>query len=268
MLVLPIYYAALTAMTSSRWMRRLFPGRRKHIHNKDSKERSASEGDKETSIMLEEEQQSDTLDNRKRGGIVLCLAPAVWSFITLSEKVEEILSLPGSGIAFISILSCIASKAISSLYETKIQSEIGEVTQQLSDVCYYMLLSAIGVSMNLRRLTLEGGWASCSSVLFAMTPLLVHFAVILFGSLGVTRLFPNYKLGIEDIAAASNAGICGPFTAAALVGKLASGERKGSNLSIRWKGLALASTFWGIVGYAVATNIGVSLSKALLLRMK
>ena len=113
------------------------------MKDKVSKERSASDGDAATSIMLEEEQKFHTLDNRKRGGIVFCLAPAVWSIITLSEKVEDILSLPGSGVAFISILSCIASKAISSLYETKIQTEIGEVTQQLSDVCYCMLLSAI-----------------------------------------------------------------------------------------------------------------------------
>ena len=49
------------------------------MKDKVSKERSATEGDKKTSIMLEEEQQSDTSDNRKRGGIVFCLAPAVWS---------------------------------------------------------------------------------------------------------------------------------------------------------------------------------------------
>ena len=49
------------------------------MNDKVSKERSASEGDRKTSIMLEEEQQSDTSDNHKRGGIVFCLAPAVWS---------------------------------------------------------------------------------------------------------------------------------------------------------------------------------------------
>lgn len=79
------------------------------------------------------------------------------------------------------------------------------------------------------------------------------------------KMYPSYKVGIVEVAAVSNSGICGPFTAAALVGKMRDRDRKDSGM-LRLKGLALAATFWGIVGYAVATNIGVSISKALLLK--
>ena len=217
-----------------------------------------------------QEQKLDAIAiSRERGCVILLIAPMVWSILVLSEIFERMLGVPGSGIAGVSMLSCIASKALSFLCQTNIQSEESEVrrvTQQLSDICYYMLLSVIGVSMNLRRLAFEGWWSSCSSVMFAIVPLIVHFVVILMGSLGLMRLFPNCKLGIDEIAAASNAAICGPFTAAALIAKLSSGDRKDSpdSLSTRWKGLALAATFWGIVGYAIATYIGVSVSKALL----
>ena len=34
------------------------------------------------------------------------------------------------------------------------------------------------------------------------------------------------------------------------------------------KGLVLAATFWGVVGYAIGTTIGVAVSKVLLLSMK
>jgi hypothetical protein len=48
------------------------------------------------------------------------------------------------------------------------------------------------------------------------------------------------------------------------VSKMASSSDKKFSKATEWKGLALAGTFWGIMGYAIGTTIGVSLSRALL----
>lgn len=259
MLVIPLYYSVLTAMTSSKRMQRWFPGRSTTLtKNVETAESNVKEAD-------EKEIDTTPVGIITKGQIILLLAPVVWSIVALSELMEDMSTIPGSSIAIISILSCILSKVLSSLYTTKIKSDIGSVTQQLSDMCYFALLSVIGVSMNLRSLTLSGWWCSASSAFFATMPLIIHFAVLLVGLLGFMKMYPSYKVGIVEVAAASNSGICGPFTAAALVGKLTSRDRKDSGM-LRLKGLALAATFWGIVGYAVATNIGVSISKALLLK--
>ena len=261
MLVIPLYYSALTAMIESRVLRRWFPGRR--IRDEEVR-------------MNEENEQSNKHDSHTgftkfgiRGLITILLTPLVWSIVAISALVEGGSSrMQGFGIAMIAALSSLVSRALSKLPQKNMLSEIREVTQQLSNMFYYMLLSVIGVSMNLRRLTVEGPWSTCSSILFATVPLIVHFAVIILGSLASMRLFPNYKLGIEQLVVASNACICGPFTAAALVGKLAKASSSGRNKKNvnRWKGLALASTFWGVVGYAVATSVGISIS-SILLRM-
>jgi len=127
-----------------------------------------------------------------------------------------------------------------------------------------MLFASIGSTANLGSAIFQSGWHSASSFIFAAIALLVHIFVIVFGSLGVERLFPSFKffpLGIDEIATASNAAIGGPVTAAALAAGLAAEE---DSSQTRRKGLILAATTWGIVGYAVATVAGVALCKVLL----
>jgi len=267
MLILPIYYGALTAMTSSKHFRRWFPGRVRSLEDEFAPEQlSTSEGN-----MLEsnknQEPKLDTFSMKfRQGRIIAFVAPMVWSIIALSEMFEERSGTPGGGIAVISTMSFIASKVLSFFYQVDSRAEVRNVTKQLSDICYYMVLSVIGVSMNIGQLAFYGWWSSCSSLMFALVPLLVHFLVLLIGSMGMMHILPNLKFGIDQIAAASNAAICGPFTAAALVAKLSSGDSKNNrgSLDTKLKGLALAATFWGVVGYAIATNIGVAVCKALI----
>ena len=145
---------------------------------------------------------------------------------------------------------------------------------KLSDACYFILISVIGTSIDLRYLTLESGWSSASSVIFSSVPLLVHFIVITTGSIAMMKLFPRFKsfpLSVEEVVIASSTAICGPATAAALVAKMMAtdaqimaADRSKFSTKTEWKGLALAGTFWGVVGYAFATYIGVSISRALL----
>ena len=81
------------------------------------------------------------------------------------------------------------------------------------------------------------------------------------------KLFPRFEsfpLSVEEVVIASNTAICGPATAAALVAKMMATDMSNTLNKTEWKGLALAGTFWGIVGYAFATYIGVSISRALL----
>jgi uncharacterized membrane protein len=87
---------------------------------------------------------------------------------------------------------------------------------------------------------------------FSMAALLVHVLVTLGGSLLCSKsIFPNIQL--QHVLVASNAAIGGPATAAAYCGQIKQ----------RARGLALAATLWGVVGYAIGTGIGVTLSRVL-----
>ena len=213
-------------MTSSKLLRKLFPGRYQ-ITNK------SGEGDickltegKKKSVRGQNPVAFRKVRNQASLLITTLTAPIVWIIVVLSEIWDAKLRLPGFGIACISVLSCIVSNAFSTMYQTlslrfrkdttepivdtcaSIFSEVGKVTSKMSDVCYYMLLAVIGISTSLQSEIYEGGWSSSSSFLFATAPLVVHFVVILLGSLGLMRMFPCFKwfpLGIEEIAVASNA---------------------------------------------------------------
>lgn len=75
------------------------------------------------------------------------------------------------------------------------------------------------------------------------------------------KIFP---LAAEEVLVASNAGIGGASTAAAFAGNL--GEDRVS--ADRKRGLIYAGTVWGVIGYALATPIGVTVTKMLATRLK
>ena len=65
------------------------------------------------------------------------------------------------------------------------------------------------------------------------------------------------RLRLANVLTASNAAIGGPATAAAFGGQvtgIGTGEKRG---------LTVAATVWGVVGYAIGTTIGVALYRLL-----
>jgi uncharacterized membrane protein len=265
MLVMPIYLSTLASITSSNRFRKWFPGRL--TSNKPAAKEQSSELGKEC---------ADQADVKKRqairGSHVLLTAfilPLVGAIVAISDAFERRQQAHGLGLLCICILSSVIANALQPLFARfpRMLSDIGQVTLKLSDASYFILMSVIGTSIDLRCLAVKSGWSSASSVIFSSVPLLVHFIVITTGSLALMKLFPRFEsfpLSVEEVVIASNTAICGPATAAALVAKMMSTDRRKTLNKTEWKGLALAGTFWGIVGYAFATYVGVSISRVLL----
>ena len=96
MLVIPLYYSVLTAMTSSKRMQRWFPGRSTTLtKNVETDESNVKEAD-------EKETHTTPVGIFTKGQIILLLAPVVWSIVALSELMEDMSTIPGSNIAIIS----------------------------------------------------------------------------------------------------------------------------------------------------------------------
>ena len=261
MLVMPMYLSTLASITSSKRFRKWFPGRSKS--NKSAAKVRRSESGKGGMEQADFEKKQSI-----RGSHILLatfMLPLVGAIVAISDAFEARLQVHGLCLLCICLLSSVTHLLFARF--PRMLSDIGQVTLTLSDACYFVLISVIGTSIDLRYLAREGVWSSASSVIFSSVPLLVHFIVITTGSVAMMKLFPRFEsfpLSVEEVVVASNTAICGPATAAAMVAKMmASGRNKGSN-RMEWKGLALAGTFWGIVGYAFATYIGVAVSRALL----
>lgn len=265
MLIMPIYLSTLASITSSQRIRKLFPGRA-------TKKKMVVKENRSSNLNLDGvdpvETENRRTSRRSQALLTAILLPLVAIIVAVSDAFEARLQVHGLGLLCICLLSSLIANMIQPfLTRFALSDIISKVTLKMSNACYFILMSVIGISINLRYLTLESGWSSASSVIFSTVPLLVHFVVIGTGSFAMMKLFPRLKifpLSVEEIVVASNTAICGPATAAALVSKMASSSDKKFSKATEWKGLALAGTFWGIVGYGIGTTIGVSLSRALL----
>ncbi len=265
MLVMPMYLSTLASITASTHFRKWFPGR--VFSSKAAVKEQNSELHKEGVEQANIEKRQST-----RGNHILLAAfllPLVGAIVATSDAFEAMQQVNGLGLLCICLLSSVIANVLQTLCARfpRMLSDIGQVTSKLSDACYFILISVVGTSIDLRYLTLESGWSSASSVIFSSVPLLVHFVVITTGSIAMMKLFPQFKsfpLSVEEVVVASNTAICGPATAAALVAKMMTTDRSKTSNKTEWKGLALAGTFWGIVGYAFATFVGVYISRVLL----
>lgn len=263
---MPMYLSALALTTSSEQLRKWFPGRVMSNETAAKKELSSE-------LNKDDKEQANAV---KRPALhashilmAAVLVPLVTMIVAISDAFEAKLQVQGTGL----LCTCLISSFIASTTQPllakfpRILSDISQVTLKLSNVCYFILISVIGIPLNLRRLTLECGWSSASSVIFSSIPLLVHLIAIVTGSLAMMKLFPQFKLfplSVEEVVIASSTAVCGPVAAAALVAKMMASRNSKIFNKTEWKGLAIAGTFWGIVGYAFGSIIGVSISRALL----
>ena len=281
LLIMALYFSTVTASLSSTILQRWFPGRvtasrtsendSLHPDNNDPAQRKRRESLRRrilAKILLKKRRY------RRRAVAAMILVPLSLLIVQVADSLETLSKFPGMGSLAISVLSIGISRLLRSFINhfderqrhgpVALLSEMNHISSTLSDVCFYMLFASIGSTANLGSAIFQSGWHSASSFIFAAIALGVHIAVIVFGSLGVERLFPSFQffpLGIDEIAVASNAAIGGPVTAAAVAAGLATEEDSSQS---RRKGLILAASVWGIVGYAVATAAGVALCKVLL----
>mmetsp|Transcript_16483 Transcript_16483/g.24676 ORF Transcript_16483/g.24676 Transcript_16483/m.24676 type:complete len:205 (+) Transcript_16483:3-617(+) len=193
-----------------------------------------------------------------------------WAIVELSIVLENLVSkyVPGMGCAFIAVFGTATNEIISffsknqstkfSKKASSLRSDMRRIAPPLSNFCFYLLFAAIGTSANLRTAINYG----LPCITFASIALLIHILIIFFGTNAFARMVPRSDWrerilppSAEEVFVASNAAIGGASTAAALAGK--------SNATNK-SGLIIAATFWGIMGYACSTSIGVSMANYML----
>ena len=111
MLVIPLYYSALTAMLESRMLRRWFPGRR--IRDEEVRMNDTQNGDEQSN---KHDSHTGFTKFYMKGLVTMLLTPLVWSIVAISALVEGgSSSMQGLGIAMIAALSSLVSRALSKL---------------------------------------------------------------------------------------------------------------------------------------------------------
>ena len=260
LIVMAVYFGIMTKLMSWSELHKWFPSRDANL--------PLETGDGP----IETKRNSDKLSIVQAISVLIMVVLA-WFIVELSSSLETITSpiLPGMQCAFVAVFGSIMNQVIKRLSRPhhnpfgrcimKFKYDINKLAPPVSGYCFYLLFAAIGTSADLSRALTFG----LPCIAFASLSLIVHIFIIFLGSSISSRILPvliksNYTskifpFSIEEICVASNAAIGGASTAAALAGKSKSKNRSG---------LVIASTFWGIFGYAISTTIGVSITLLLI----
>jgi Predicted integral membrane protein len=269
LLVMAIYFIMLSAMLSWKRLQDTFPSRRMDVLHDDG------------TLCQEMTLLRDTTDKRNRrsclfsGILAACVSLIVAEISIIFEK-HTSRFLPGLGCAAVSAMGISMSRVLDSIVRreskrsttitkslSKFKSDLKLIGGLLSQFYFLALFAAIGVSANLSKVVTQGA----STFLFAIISLFIHFGTLGVGSFLVMKFLPLiaertnviFPLAIEEVLVASNAAIGGASTAAGFAGNI----NKDRIDSKQKRALTIAATFWGIVGYAFATTVGVSLTKIL-----
>jgi hypothetical protein len=147
------------------------------------------------------------------------------------------------------------------------------VANPLSDFFFLTFFASLGLSIDLSTALMSFGPAC---IAFSMLALSIHVVGTLIGCWPLARLSSSlYRqrkvnksmvdngeieddgLRLEEAWIASNAAIGGPATAAAYVMNCMKGRSARDDQLLQ--GRTIAATFWGVVGYAVGTILGVAM---------
>lgn len=166
-------------------------------------------------------------------GVVNGLALSL-SICVLGGFLAEYIPIPGMFIISITILSLIAAN-----FAKKMISKIN-FDFEIGTIFMYIFFATIGASANMSNLL----GSALMMVLFLVVLIVVHIALLLlFGWW--------FKLDLAELMIASSACILGPAAAAAL----AAGQG--------WRSLITSGMLVGVLGYAIATFIGISITGVL-----
>lgn len=166
-------------------------------------------------------------------GVVNGLALSV-IICVLGSAIASVIPLPGSFIVCITLLSLLVANFAKKLLD-KVQFDF-----ELGTIFMYCFFATIGAGANVSNLI----GPAILIVLFLIVLVLVHLVLlVLFGAL--------FKLDLAELMIASSACILGPAAAAAL----AAGQG--------WRNLITPGMLVGVLGYAIATIIGISITQVL-----
>lgn len=248
LLVMAIYFAAMAAALESKRLLNAFSGGTSNHYNKaEEAPQDVNEDfkDKNEPQFIASEQN---LHTKVQAGILVSALALV--IVKISAFVESMTAsiLPGVTCGVIALITPPVQQFLTKKRSSLVQ-KMQRMALPLSDFAFQLLFASVGTSANLGEALRQG--PACLS--FSLSALVVHIVVVFAGSLRAKRFF-HLPLILEDVLVASNAAIGGPATAAAFAGRMK---------STRQRGLTMAGTFWGVVGYAVGTTVGVTLYKAL-----
>jgi len=266
LVVMALYFTMLSTVSKSRWLKQFFPSR-------ESAELTAG---KESSIITETDPWvASNSPNASLLSKIFAISLAIFSAFSsvfLATQLENTISnkfkIPGTMCAFLAMFGLLydklirfgtyAFKSIPAMEMTF--KEIPVVAPGLSNLAFFLLFAAVGTTADVTSAVLGGPMA----LFFAMLALTVHSVVLLSGTLVWSRVVSTHKSDHvlptwQEVLTASNAAIGGPSTAATF----AAGLVPSNNGSYR-RALVLSASIYGVLGYAVGTSAGVSLTKLLL----
>lgn len=264
LLVMAVYFAFLFSVSNFKPLQRAFPGR------------CSIDTDDFSSVGLNEPSSASNVTTDRPSGINCSLIIStiissvfVCNIVGVSDMFENITSrfIPGTGCAAVACLSALFSSALNGVSNRKnniflsnaavrFQNDLTRIGPFISNLFFMLLFASIGLNANLHRALQHGA----SSLAFAFIALVVHIVVILGFSWVFSVGFPKTRfasrytpLSLPEVLVASNANIGGASTAAAFASKIS-----------KTRSLILGATFWGVIGYATATSIGLFLVRILL----
>ena len=290
LVVMALYFGMLQTLSGSRWLHHLFSKVRQDEYEQDKgtkKDELLHHDSSDANI------NSTTKSSRKHYfqsimSMVISSSIALTSVTIatcLERKVISFIGVPGTLCAFLAILGLFfqhlightirackewkpGAKPLKS-FEHLSRSLQGISTHSpwLSNICFYLLFAAVGTTANLSS-AVAGGPAA---LVFASLALIVHSITALGGTLIGMRfirlLSKHMKLArrwplssFEEVLTASNAAIGGPSTAAVFAADLLSSSDKDDDDIMNARrnqyrsSLIVSATFWGVIGYAVATS--------------
>jgi len=275
-IVMALYFAVLSAALQSKKLQRWFDNgndsdanaRRNDVQRDVSVVLAAKEEEKDDSSLV----SSTTTNNDNALPAAIMVSLLAWGLVELAKRLEAFVSgiVPGTACAFLAaavpaltrLPMVVPAAAANKNNLAPLWTSMRRVAEPLSSFAFLLLFAAIGVSADLGA-ALQSGPAC---LLFSATALGIHGIVTLGGSFLYNQVrrrtfLRKWKRGgslrLSDVLTASNAAIGGPATAAAFtiqVQGLKSEEKRG---------LTVAATVWGVVGYAMGTTVGVALYRFL-----
>jgi hypothetical protein len=277
LLVMALYFVGLSAMLSVKKLKSIFPGRQWS----GTKGGSELEDDINDPIHTSGHIAMKDQRNRLVGSAALTII-LVSSIVEASNTFERytLHLVPGLGCASVAVIGMLVNKFLEiartkakrgrsqmAQFVSDFSNDLRQIGGPMSELCFMALFAAIGVSANLEKAMARG----VSTLVFAILALLVHFLTIGLGSFSVMKTMPKltkgsitiFPLALEEILVASNAAIGGASTAAGFAGNISDTQISKDQK----QGLIMAATFYGVVGYACATTVGVFLTQALAKRL-
>ncbi|KAL7435580.1 hypothetical protein ACHAXM_004721 [Skeletonema potamos] len=276
LVVMALYFSLLSFASKSTLLQRLFPSRGDGNDMTPSNYVASPSG----SHIGGASASANSKGNASVGSLIAAIILACFISISsvlaatdLEKKINTSLNLPGTMCGFLALFGVVAERLIgmglngmsnvssdTKSYFVQSLEKVSVVSPKLSNICFYLLFASVGTTADISSAIGSGPKA----LVFASLALVIHCATALAGTLIGGRLFRSRlpRSTLQEVLTASNAGIGGPSTAAAFAADLITPSSRLN--SQKRRSLILGATVWGVIGYSIATAVGVTLARALM----